>query len=101
MNHQTDKIFSLADVQISAKALTRLRRQQAFARQNSATFAGLSTREREVLSLVAEGHTNNAIGKRLFVSVHTVRTHRQNIRRQLGIHNVVQAVWWGCCFDLV
>ena len=89
------------DIQISAKALDRLRRQQAFAAKNAATFARLSAREREVLALVAEGHTNQEIGKRLFVSVHTIRTHRQNIRRQLGIHNVVEAVWWGLCFDLV
>lgn len=89
------------DAKISVKALDRLRRQQAFAAKNFAIFAGLSAREREVLALVAEGYTNDAISKRLFVSVHTIRTHRQNIRRQLGIHNVVEAVWWGLCFDLV
>jgi DNA-binding CsgD family transcriptional regulator len=101
MENPKDLVFFTEDTKISLKALDRLHRQQAFAAENAGTFARLSGREREVLSLVAKGHTNEAIGKRLFVSIHTIRTHRQNIRRQLDIHNVVEAVWWGACFDLV
>lgn len=47
----------------------------------------LSQREREVLSLIAEGHTNRTIANRLFVSIRTVETHRERIMRKLNIHS--------------
>lgn len=46
---------------------------------------GLTTREREVLHLVAEGHTNTQIAARLFISPRTVETHRANLMRKLGL----------------
>jgi DNA-binding NarL/FixJ family response regulator len=50
--------------------------------------ATLSERELMILKLVALGHTNNEIGERLFISTHTVMTHRKNITRKLGIKTV-------------
>jgi two-component system, NarL family, response regulator NreC len=41
-------------------------------------YDSLSSREREVLQLAAEGHTNAEIGKRLFISPRTVEIHRAN-----------------------
>lgn len=48
----------------------------------------ISEREADVLRLVALGLTNNEIAERLFISVHTVMTHRKNITRKLGIKTV-------------
>ena len=45
----------------------------------------LSPRELEVLALVAEGHSNEGIGKTLFVSTKTVETHVRHILLKLGI----------------
>lgn len=45
----------------------------------------LSDREREVLRLLALGHTNQEIAKDLFISVRTAETHRAHIMRKLGI----------------
>jgi DNA-binding NarL/FixJ family response regulator len=45
----------------------------------------LTTREREVLHLSAEGHTNAEIGGRLFISPRTVETHRANVMHKLGL----------------
>lgn len=47
----------------------------------------LTRREREVLKLVAEGHTNRDIAEMLAVSVKTVLGHRTNVMEKLGIHN--------------
>ena len=47
--------------------------------------AGLTDREREVLSLMAEGRSNRGIADRLFVTEHTVEKHIQNILAKLGI----------------
>ncbi|MDB5136943.1 MAG: DNA-binding response regulator [Mucilaginibacter sp.] len=44
----------------------------------------LSTREIEIVHLVAEGLTNREIAERLFLSIHTVKSHRKNIIKKLG-----------------
>jgi pimeloyl-ACP methyl ester carboxylesterase/DNA-binding CsgD family transcriptional regulator len=50
-------------------------------------IADLSTREREVLQLVADGLSDGEIGARLVLSPHTVHRHVANIRRKLGLHS--------------
>ena len=52
----------------------------------------LSAREREVLTLVADGLTNREIGDRLFVSPATVKTHMEHILVKLGATTRTQAV---------
>ncbi len=48
-------------------------------------YETLTTREREVLHLAAEGHTIAAIAARLFISPRTVEAHRANLMRKLGL----------------
>jgi serine/threonine-protein kinase len=48
-------------------------------------LAELTGREREVLGLIAEGHSNRAIGDRLFLSPKTVETHIRQIFMKLGL----------------
>jgi DNA-binding NarL/FixJ family response regulator len=50
----------------------------------------LSSREREVLQLVTEGHVTKQIARRLHVSTKTVESHRQNIMGKLGLHSVAE-----------
>jgi DNA-binding CsgD family transcriptional regulator len=52
----------------------------------------LSDREREVLRLVAIGHTSNEIATKLSLSVQTVNTHIRNIYRKLHVKSRAQAV---------
>jgi len=52
----------------------------------------LTYREREVLGLLAEGHKNSAIAKKLFISPETVKTHRKNLMRKLDLHNISSLV---------
>jgi DNA-binding NarL/FixJ family response regulator len=47
----------------------------------------LSSREKEIVVCVVKGMTNRAIADRLFLSTHTVITHRRNIARKLQIHS--------------
>lgn len=47
----------------------------------------LTAREREVLQLAAEGHSNSDISARLFISPRTVEIHRANLMRKLGLRN--------------
>ena len=52
----------------------------------------LSDREIEVLRLVAKGLTNKVIAERLYLSIHTIKTHTRNIYGKLGVNNRTQAV---------
>jgi putative two-component system response regulator len=52
----------------------------------------LTSRELEVLSLLAEGLSTEAISERLVISVHTVRNHIQRIIMKLGVHSKLEAV---------
>ena len=51
-------------------------------------LARLSMRQREILQLIAEGHTTKDIAQRLNVSVKTVETHRAHLMERLEIHDV-------------
>jgi DNA-binding NarL/FixJ family response regulator len=56
---------------------------------------GLSTREREVLVLMATGATNAEIAAELFLSPHTIKEHTSALYRKLGVRNRAQAVQRG------
>ncbi|MFC1975770.1 LuxR C-terminal-related transcriptional regulator [Chloroflexota bacterium] len=52
----------------------------------------LSERELEVLQLIAKGLSNQEIATKLFLSLHTVKTHTRNIYSKLNAHNRTEAV---------
>jgi two-component system, NarL family, response regulator NreC len=54
----------------------------------------LTTREREVLKLLAEGKTVRSVAGVLGLSVKTVDSHKFNLMRKLGIHNKAELVMW-------
>jgi DNA-binding NarL/FixJ family response regulator len=56
--------------------------------QGPSAFDQLTPREREVLQLIAEGHTNMSIAQALDVSVKTVEKHRANLMNKLDTHEV-------------
>jgi DNA-binding CsgD family transcriptional regulator len=60
-------------------------------RRNREHPAGLTSREIEILQLVARGLTNAEIGERLFISPHTVARHIQNVLEKTGMANRTEA----------
>lgn len=64
-------------------------------------YERLNDREREVLQLIAEGHTNKAIADILFISPKTVDNHRTNLMRKLNIHSAADLVRWATKRGLV
>ena len=63
----------------------------------------LSSREKEIITCVVKGMTNKEIADALYLSAHTVITHRRNIARKLQIHSpaglTIYAIvnnWWSC-----
>jgi DNA-binding NarL/FixJ family response regulator len=55
-------------------------------------LAILTPRQREILQLVAEGHTSKEIAERIGVSHRTVETHRNQLMKRLGIHDLTGLV---------
>jgi two-component system response regulator NreC len=55
-------------------------------------YETLTTREREVLHLAAEGYSNREIAERLSISPYTAMTHRANLMRKLGLHSQTDLV---------
>jgi len=61
----------------------------------------LTPRQREILQLIAEGHTTKAIAQRLCLSVKTVETHRVQMMERLDIHDVAGLVRYAIRMGLV
>lgn len=55
--------------------------------EERATYDGLSDREQEVLGLIAQGMTGAEIAGALYLSPHTVQSHRDHIMAKLGLHS--------------
>ncbi|MBK6976365.1 MAG: response regulator transcription factor [Cytophagaceae bacterium] len=49
-------------------------------------------REKEIIKLLTQGKSNTEIGESLFLSFHTIKTHRKNIYNKLGISNLIELV---------
>lgn len=61
----------------------------------------LSRREIEILSLVKQGFMSKEISEKLFISIHTVNTHRQRILEKLNVDNSMEAVGYALRLGLV
>jgi DNA-binding CsgD family transcriptional regulator len=89
-------------------ALGRLVRRRPSPRTGQAPVAGsgqaataLTPRELDVLTLVAQGHSNPDIARHLMLSEHTVHRHLANIFRKLSLSSRAAAAAWGARTGLV
>lgn len=84
----------LADVEVLARAanvpLVELQLDEPVVEPTPNPFR-LTSREREILDLIAQGRTNGEIGQQLFISTRTASVHVSNILRKLGVSNRVEA----------
>jgi two-component system NarL family response regulator len=60
------------------------------AQDGASVSSRLGARERQILQLLAEGHTSSEIARKLHVATSTVDSHRRNIMRKLGLHSVAE-----------
>ena len=89
------RVVAAGDALLSPKVTRRVIEQFTRQRVPQLDVPGLdqlTDREREVLTLVARGHSNSEIAEELFVSETTVKTHVSHILTKLGLRDRVQAV---------
>ncbi len=106
-NRQAQAKQALLDALALARQMGLASVERAFAQRNPAMMrwatesngtgngspaALLSRRELDVLKLIAQGCSNQQIAESLFISLHTVKTHAQNINFKLGVARRTQAV---------
>lgn len=106
-NKQAQAKQALLDALALARQMGLVSVERAFAQRNPAMMrwaaesggsgdgspaALLSRRELDVLKLIAQGYSNQQIADSLFISLHTVKTHAQNINFKLGVARRTQAV---------
>jgi DNA-binding CsgD family transcriptional regulator len=63
-----------------------------YQRSSKTEMPVLSRREKEVLALIAEGYTSPQMAEKLFVSPHTVDTHRKNLLMKLDVKNTATLI---------
>jgi DNA-binding NarL/FixJ family response regulator len=61
---------------------------------NAKTSKRVTSREKEILQLVAMGFTNQQIADKLYVSKRTITNHRANMHKKLGVSNTIQLLSW-------
>lgn len=91
-------LFKTADMSQFEQAVCAVLAGSTFFPPNLATIVArsddkalqLSTRETQVVKLIAEGHTSETAANLLGISPHTVRKHRENIKRKLGLGTVAE-----------
>ncbi len=84
------------NAELGARLIAAEARQQRRDEQNP-----LSDREREVLRLLALGHTNQEIARMLYISVRTAETHRSHIMQKLRITSRAELVRYAIDHDLI
>jgi len=61
-------------------------------REDRVHYDGLTDREREILRLIANGHSNREIAEMLVISINTAEAHRGHIMQKLNLHTRAQLV---------
>jgi DNA-binding NarL/FixJ family response regulator len=73
-------------------ALVELVRVSKLDAGDGARIDALTRREREVLALLADGHTTQEVSEALSISIMTVQSHVKNVLAKLGVHSKVEAI---------
>jgi DNA-binding NarL/FixJ family response regulator len=79
----------------------RLIQQELKQENNSSLFPKLTERELEVLNLICQELSSQEISEKLFISFHTVESHRANLMYKAGVKNTAGLVRWAVENDFV
>lgn len=87
-----DELFEAMDAVVSGHRYLAAAINQGRLDLVSVQSSDLTSREREVLQLIADGQTTSQAADQLSISPHTATRHRANLMRKLGVHNQAELV---------
>jgi DNA-binding NarL/FixJ family response regulator len=87
-----DELFQAMDAVVSGHRYLAAAINQVRLDRVSVQSSDLTSREREILQLIADGQTTSQAAERLSISPHTATRHRANLMRKLGVHNQAELV---------
>ena len=103
-NHNRQKTSvsnnDLSKINIGHK-INRIQKEIRFAQDNLIKYQKLTSREREIIKLLAIGNNNPKIAEQLFISRYTVEQHRKNINSKLSVKSFPQLMLFVYAFDLI
>ncbi len=87
-------VFTVLGVWMGSKLMRRKREpaEQFVMNESARDHLGITSREIEVLALMSAGHSNEEIARRLFISLHTVKSHVSHILSKLEVTRRTQAI---------
>lgn len=92
------RVVLRGEIYLSEAMTQRLVTRTISAKQRAAGVLGLTDRELQILEHIGRGKSTRAIADQLSLSIHTIETHREHIRKKLGLRNsaelVQRAVLW-------
>lgn len=75
--------------------------EDSYIRRNYRRFSTLTKREKQIITLLANGKSTNEISEQCFISSHTVSTHRKNIIKKIECKSFAELLRFAMAFDLV
>jgi DNA-binding CsgD family transcriptional regulator len=97
-----DTFFSaILNMGSSLDSISRVLTGYLSALSDAKSDSQLSVRETEVLTMVAQGLSNKQIAGKLFISIHTVISHRKNITYKLGVKSISGLTLYAALNNLV
>jgi DNA-binding CsgD family transcriptional regulator len=84
-----------------ASKANRLLEENNFLKKHSKEFSSLTSREREIIRLMAQDVSSAEIAERMHLSEDTVKTHRRNIKKKVGAANHYDVVRFVQAFDML
>jgi DNA-binding CsgD family transcriptional regulator len=91
----------VAGMGLMVNKVNKLLDENVYVARNYKKFMLLTKREKEIITLLADGKTTSNISDMLFISHHTVSTHRKNIGNKLEIYSFSELLKFAAAFELI
>lgn len=101
----TDKMMMLSSPLEGADSMmvkmNKILDEDLYFKKNYRLYASLTKREKTIITMMANGKSSKSIAEDLFVSIHTINTHRKNIIRKTGCKTFASLLKFAIAIDLV
>jgi len=75
--------------------------EDIYIKNNYRIFASLTKREKTIIAMIANGKSSREMAEELFISIHTINTHRKNIINKTGCNSFASLLKFSIAFELL